>query len=896
MTLRGKGLPFLVALIVVLIPVLALLATLPAVDEITRSRWVPQHLVDPEPGTLGGVPGVQSGPPLRNRPLGTRAAGTDPVIVLPIEFTDITHSASHNAAYFDSMMNAASGQSVNAFYEENSYGNFGMQSTIGSWVRSARTMASYGQDGSGVDDANGPIYRLVTEAVQLADPSINFAQFDRDNNSVVDHIVVVHAGGAQESSSNTNLIWSHRWAVIDANPSLPGDQALRADGVQIYGYVMISEDSPIGVVAHEFGHDLGLPDLYDTDSSSLGVGEWDIMGSGSWNGNPRGTSPSHFGAWSKAKLGWLTPIDVTAPLLSQSIPQVENTSRAYRLTVKTSSAGDEYFLVENRQQIGFDAALPGAGLLTWHIDDSVQNNDNDAHRLVDLEEHDQAANGDTPDDAGDPWVSDAVGFGPDTIPNSNGYGNVRTGWKVRNIGPSGPTMTADLSKDVDDDLAVTKVNGAFAVPVNQPVTITATLRNQGARDQTNVNVSLRVFRETMDPANEEQVANPTHIVSLLQSGAFDNQSWTFTPAAEARYVLDARVALPLDEILENNERVSHFVARNFSFRDDVEFLPASWTTPGQLPTDQYRWEIVADTDPVGKSHSPTHAWRFGAYTGGVPNPVFTYHYLESPDVNVPGGSLYLIYYQSYDLRGRETPVIVNASDTDHGYVELSVAGAPWQTVAHFQGFDTRWSPVSLNLTSYVPATPTTVQLRFNATSAVLLPTGGWWVDDIMLTDANYSYGVAVVPIVSARLIEPGDEAVFTFKAVNVGDLDDTFRFVAVVPSDWTATMVVNASTILAVDAVRLSLAPDAEATLQLRARSPTGILRGTVVDIPMTVVSGGDGTKSADLTLTVTINDPLGLGGIQKYLIWIIVLGIGLLVIIVLVDAAKSRKFRGQVR
>ncbi|HLE45953.1 MAG TPA: M6 family metalloprotease domain-containing protein [Thermoplasmata archaeon] len=895
MTPRGKGLPLLVVLILVLTPALALLATVPAVDEITRSRWVPQHLVDPEPGTLGGVPGVESGPPILNRPLGTRATGTDPVIVLPIEFTDITHSATHNAAYFDSMMNAGSGQSVNAFYRENSYGTFGLQATIGSWVRSSRSMSYYGQDGSGVDDANGPIYRLVTEAVTLADASVNFANFDRDGDGVVDHVVVVHAGGAQESSSNTNLIWSHRWAVIDANPALPGDQSLRADGVQIYGYVMISEDSPFGVVAHEFGHDLGLPDLYDTDSSSLGVGEWDVMGSGSWNGNPRGTSPSHFGAWSKAQLGWLTPIDVTTPLLSQSIPAVENTSRAYRLTVKTASAGDEYFLVENRQRVGYDTALPGSGLLIWHVDDSVSNNDNDAHRLVDLEEHDQATNGDTPDDAGDPWVSDAIGFGPDTIPNSNGYGNVRTGWKVRNIGPSGPTMTADLSKDVDDDLAVTRVNGAFAVPVNQAVTITATLRNQGARDQTNVNVSLRVYRETMDPANEEPVANPIHLVPLLRSGAFDNQSWAFTPVSEARYVLDARVVLPLDEIPENNERVSHFVARNFSFRDDVESGAGSWTTPGQLITDQYRWQIVADTDPVGKSHSPIHAWRFGAYSGGLPT-LTTYHYLESGTVNVPGGSLYLIYYQSYDLRGRETPVILNASDTDHGYVELSVAGGPWQTAAHFQGYDTRWKAVSLNLTSFVPTSPTTVQFRFNATSAVLLPTGGWWIDDIMLTDANYSYGVAVVPVVSGRVIEPGDEAVFTFKAVNVGDFDDTFRFSTAVPADWTAVMVVNASTILAVDAVRLTLAPDAEAALQLRARSPTGILRGTVVEIPLGVVSEGDGTKTADLTLTATINDPLGLGGIQKYLVWIIVLGIGLLVIIVLVDAAKHRKFRGHVR
>src|SRR5207249_2418729 len=209
----------------------------------------------------------------------TRASGTDPVVVIPIEFPGQLHNSAHSPAYFDSMMNGPS-QSVNAFYRENSYGSFGFQATVANWVQSIHPMSYYGADGAGIDDANGPIYRLTAEAVRLADSSVNFANFDRDGDGVVDHVVIVHAGGAQEASPNKNLIWSHRWAVIDGDQSVPGDQRLVADGVQIYGYVMISEDSPFGVLAHEFGHDLGLPDLYDTDGSTLGVGVWDVMGSG----------------------------------------------------------------------------------------------------------------------------------------------------------------------------------------------------------------------------------------------------------------------------------------------------------------------------------------------------------------------------------------------------------------------------------------------------------------------------------------------------------------------------------------------------------------------------------------------------------------------------------------
>ncbi|TLZ61316.1 MAG: M6 family metalloprotease domain-containing protein, partial [Methanobacteriota archaeon] len=706
-------------------------------------------------------------------------------------------------------------------------------------------------------------------------------------------VVIVHAGGAQEASPNTNLIWSHRWAVIDGDQSVPGDQRLVADGVQIYGYVMISEDSPFGVLAHEFGHDLGLPDLYDTDGSTLGVGVWDVMGSGSWNGNPRGTSPSEFSAWSKMKLGWVTPIEVTAPLLSQQIRQVENNSVVYRLTVKDASSRSEYFLVENREQAGFDAALPGSGILVWHIDDSVQNNDNEAHRLVDLVEADEAA-GDSPNDAGDPWASNALGFGPDSNPNSNGYGNIRTGWKVRNISPAGASMTADLSRDVDDDLAIVRINHPIAVAVTSTVNVSVTVRNQGARMQSVVNVTLRVYLDSFTPAAEVNITNSRQSWPTMITGEFRNFTWSFPATSAGRYILDARVDLRLDEILENNERLAHVTARTLYLQNDVESGIGAWTTPGQAGNDVFRWEIVRDGDANGKSHSPISAWRFGYFTTLIPN-LFppTYHYLQSPSVNVPAGPLFLAYYQVYDLY--HTAENSTASVTDNATVEVSVNGGPWQRVVQFQGRDLAWRGISLDLSSFVSAA-STVQVRFNATSAVMHPAGGWWLDDIMLTSTALGRGVAVLPIVADRSVEPGAEAVFTFKVANVGDVDDIFRFAAALPSGWTAVLVANSTSVLAVDRTLVPLAPDAETTLQLRAQSPAGVLRGTVERITLTVISTNDANQRADFLATARISDPLGLGGIQKYIVWIVVLGIALVVIVILVDHAKSRKFRGHIR
>ena len=892
MTLRGKALPLLIAALLLAGPAVIVASGLSPspLPTTTTMKRAPQHLMSAAPGAVG-VPEVESGPALTSRPLGTRATGTACVIVIPVEFTDVTHAGAHTPGFFDSMINAPSGQSVNAFYRENSYGTFGFSGAVANWVRSTHTMAYYGQDGSGVDDATGPIYRLVAEAVRLADPFVDFSTCDQNGDGVVDHIVVVHAGGAQEASANTNLIWSHRWAVIDGNPALPGDQQLTADGRQIYGYVMISEDSPFGVLAHEFGHDLGLPDLYDTDGSSPGIGVWDVMASGSWNGNPRGTSPSDFSAWSKSKLGWVVPIDVTSPLLSHSVPQVENNSAVFRLTVKTAPGGDEYFLVENREQSGFDAAQPGSGLLIWHVDDSVPNNDNEAHRLVDLVESDEATAGDSPSDAGDPWAASAAGWGPDSIPNSNGYGNIRTGWKVRNISPAGSVMVADLSREVDDDLAVLKVLHPYAILVGQPVDVTVTLKNQGGRTQSTVAASLRVFLDSLSPASEIPVPSGTQVIPTFTATAFQNLTWQFTAGSQGRYILDARVNLTGDEIPENNERLAHVTSRAFvdSFFDDVESGPM-WTTPGQSGTDAYQWRIVDDSQSYGRSHSPTHAWRFG-YVGGLPS-LFAYHTLVSTTASVPQGPLYLVYYQTYDLSRTETPT---QAETDHGYVDIMVDGGPWQQVAHYYGKNPSWQAVGLNLTSYLPPGVSTLQIRFNATSNIMPNTGGWWVDDIMLTTTNISRAVAVTPVVSDRTIEPGAEAVFTLKVSNIGDFDDEFRFAAVLPSGWTAVLV-NSTSASAVTDARVRLASDAESTVQFRAQSPAGVLRGSVEQIPLTVSSTTDANQRAVFVATARINDPLGLGGIQKYIVWLIVLGIALVVVIILVDHAKSRRFRGQIR
>ena len=138
----------------------------------------------------------------------------------------------------------------------------------------------------------------------------------------------------------------------------------------------------MGVIAHEFGHDLKWPDLYDIDGSSYGVGDWALMGTGYWNGlGVAGDSPALPDVWSKWYQGWLTPTTISGYSYGQPIPQIETNPTAFLLRPNpdavdwlygANSGQGEYFLVENRQQTSYDLALPGEGLLIWHIDETLR--------------------------------------------------------------------------------------------------------------------------------------------------------------------------------------------------------------------------------------------------------------------------------------------------------------------------------------------------------------------------------------------------------------------------------------------------------------------------------------------------------------------------------------------
>ena len=162
---------------------------------------------------------------------------------------------------------------------------------------------------------------MAREAAVQADAVVDFKPYDNDGNGFVDAFIVVHAGRGAEETLDANDIWSHKWVF--------GGGALNADGTKVFGYLTVPEDSKIGVCAHELGHLLfGWPDLYDTDESSAGLGNWCLMAGGSWNGD--GDIPAHPSAWCKANQDWVTTVNRTT-YGTLTIADVKTGKKVYRL-------------------------------------------------------------------------------------------------------------------------------------------------------------------------------------------------------------------------------------------------------------------------------------------------------------------------------------------------------------------------------------------------------------------------------------------------------------------------------------------------------------------------------------------------------------------------------------
>jgi immune inhibitor A len=221
-----------------------------------------------------------------------------------------------------------SGYTLRNYFEENSSGLYDLTGTVVNWLELPHSEGWYGADScaggraSMVGHPDNPIgvQQSVVDAVEVLntrEPGFNWDEFDTDDDGVVDHLVIVHAGAGEEGGGGdqgTYAIWSHS---SDVMPAAGGYVACAAGtsgcdpdhDIRVLNYIMQPEDAGVGVFAHEYGHDLGLPDLYNT----LGNGDsdvefWGLMSTGSHSGPIFQSMPTNLGIWSKWVLGWADPV------------------------------------------------------------------------------------------------------------------------------------------------------------------------------------------------------------------------------------------------------------------------------------------------------------------------------------------------------------------------------------------------------------------------------------------------------------------------------------------------------------------------------------------------------------------------------------------------------------
>jgi M6 family metalloprotease-like protein len=430
-------------------------------------------------------------------------SGTLKNLVIPFKFSDHNTRPLPSRSDLDVLMNNVGPDaaicptgSVRDVYLQNSFNSLDLESTVIDWVTLDYTESFCANGQSGLSSR---IHTCLGNALDKAEAAgVDFSNYDLDNDNIIDGITFFHSGYAAEwggtdqyGTSGNGRIWSHKWALF--SPSWFSD-----DGIRVYEYHINpalwstsgSNIGRIGVIAHETGHFLGLPDLYDYGDGD-GIGSFGLMAN-SWGFDYSQYYPPLMSAWGKYELGWVTPTVVSSSG-SFSLKQTCDNSDMIKISIGYPSG--EYLLIENRQPCGFDSSMSQGGLAIFHIDDNANNNrgypgqsgwpTNGNHYEVALLQADGSYNMERGHNRGDSSDLFRSGYrdsiGPDgtsssSYPNTKAYqsGNIiDTEVTISNISVSGSTMTLDITIGSSPTVAPVKTptKAPVKVPTKAPVKV-----------------------------------------------------------------------------------------------------------------------------------------------------------------------------------------------------------------------------------------------------------------------------------------------------------------------------------------------------------------------------------------------------------------------------------------
>ena len=312
-------------------------------------------------------------------------------LVILVNFKDSKFNNTNTASAMNDLMNSSSYTyngatgSVRQYFSDQSDGQYAPDFDVIGPVTLPDYVSHYGgNDYEGNDKLPGD---MVVEACSIANANygVDFTQYDNNSDGEVDFVYLIYAGKGEADGGAANTIWPHNWDLESAsyfgNCSYSSSQR-RFDGKTINNYACSAEldgvsgkRAGIGTIAHEFSHVIGLPDLYDIDygqnyENEATPGAWHIMDGGSYNND--GNTPPNYSIYDKYFLGWKTPINLGATAQNISLNAAGTVGyEGYQIATSNSlvsaTSTNTVYYVENRQQSGWDAHLPGHGLLIWKV-------------------------------------------------------------------------------------------------------------------------------------------------------------------------------------------------------------------------------------------------------------------------------------------------------------------------------------------------------------------------------------------------------------------------------------------------------------------------------------------------------------------------------------------------
>jgi M6 family metalloprotease-like protein len=384
------------------------------------------------------------------------------VLAIPVQFSDFANTT--NLSYISAQRLTR----LSSYYDEVSYGQVSLNiSILKSWLTLPQTHDYYGADSRTEIDMH--IDDFIRDSLNLAEPYVDYHDYG--------YVILIHAGRDQAQSSISSDIWSEA--------SLGKDPLPNAGGVDL-GFTILAESDPYGVFAHEFGHNIELPDLYDYLYEDDFVDSWSLMGDGNWL-NP----PASLMAPEKMWLGWISNNNVTTvdtgQIFNIVLSKLETPGSILAAKILSSS---KYYTVEYRRRILTDAAIPSDGVIVSYVDDNL------------------------PSGQGPIQVQNAYS-GPFALQDEERYIDAahQVAVTVWTIGPDSANVTVQKGFA---DLLVDKIQSVGAALAGQDVYFDVSVNNTGVTPSNAALISLRI--NGTDFQSKELPPVPVNSTAHIQFG------------------------------------------------------------------------------------------------------------------------------------------------------------------------------------------------------------------------------------------------------------------------------------------------------------------------------------------------------------------------------------------